>query len=110
MRTISPLCLLLSCFQLVAAPTNTWVDLNQLAWFYGRNYFVLRSGSAQMILQSDRASVGPGLTYWLFDIRDARQSRFKTGALNWVKDAGVVHSAVQVVLGGYPFEAVGQYV
>jgi hypothetical protein len=99
-------CVFVSC-RLLADPTNTCADLNQLAWFYGRNYFVLRSGPVQMILQSDKAALGPGLSYLLFDIRDARQSRSKTGALNWVKDAGVVHSAAQVVLGGYPFEPLG---
>jgi hypothetical protein len=108
MRHFLPLFLLaVAGLQLGSAPTNTVLGLNELAWFYGRSYFVLRSGPAQMIVQSDRADLGPALTYLLFDARDGRQSRLKSGALNWDKQTGVSHAALEVVLGGFLFTALG---
>jgi hypothetical protein len=41
---LSSLLLALSGLQLASAPTNTVLEVKELAWFYGRNYFVLRSG------------------------------------------------------------------
>ena len=34
------------------------VELNKASFFYGREYFILRSGRAQMLLQADRAESG----------------------------------------------------
>lgn len=88
-HTLTLFALALSGLELFGGPTNTVLELNQLAWFYGRNYFVLRSGPVQMILQWDRADLGPALTYMLFDARDARQSSTKAGALNWDQASGI---------------------
>ena len=107
MRTLVSLLAFLWAWPVPGAPTNRWAELNELAWFYGRNYFVLRSGPAELIVQADRVALGPALTCLLFDARDARQSRAKSGAFNWVKDVGAGDSALQVILGGFPFEALG---
>ena len=48
-------------------PNPELVELNKLSFFYGREYFVLRSGRAQMVIQADRADLGPAFTYLLFD-------------------------------------------
>ncbi len=86
---------------------STLLELNQLPFFHGREYFVLRSGRAQMLLQSDRADLGPAFTYLLFDAQDPRQSARKTSAYNWDPVRGVPDSALEVVVGGYPFTALG---
>lgn len=91
----------------LGAMTNDWSELNELAWFYGRNYHVLRSGPVQLIVQADRVALGPAVTCLLFNSRDASQSRLKSGAVNWVAGVGAGDSALQVVLGGVPFEALG---
>ena len=45
------------------AQTNApLLELNKLPFFLGRDYFVLRSGRAQMIVQADRADLGPALS------------------------------------------------
>ena len=106
-HTLTLFALALSGLELFGGPTNTVLELNQLAWFYGRNYFVLRSGPVQMILQWDRADLGPALTYMLFDARDARQSSTKAGALNWDQASGIPHTALEVIVGGFPFTALG---
>jgi hypothetical protein len=85
----------------------TLVELNKLPYFYGREYFVLRSGRTQMIVQADRADLGPAFTYLLFDAQDARQSAAKQRALNFTAETGFASSALEVVLGGYPFTALG---
>jgi hypothetical protein len=83
------------------------LDLNKAAFFYGREYFVLRSGRAQMLLQADRADLGPAFTWMLFDAQDARQSARKERAFNFVPGEGFGASALEVVLGGFPFTALG---
>jgi hypothetical protein len=103
--------LALSCFFPAAGwcaqRDSAFLELNKLAFFYGREYFVLRSGRAQMVIQADRADLGPALTYLLFDAQDAGQSRRKEGALNYDPDAGWTHSALEVKLGGFAFTALG---
>jgi hypothetical protein len=92
-----------------AAETNSSIlDLNKAAFFYGREYFILRSGRAQMLLQADRADLGPAFTWMLFDVQDARQSARKEGAFNFVPNGGFGSSALEIVLGGFPFTALGQ--
>jgi hypothetical protein len=83
------------------------LDLNKLPFFYGREYFVLRSGRAQMIVQADRADLGPAFTYLLFDAQNARQSQRKDRAFNFVPDKGFASSALEVILGEFPFTALG---
>lgn len=106
-----PLSLLLSLAAtstVSAAATNlTLLELNQLPFFLGREYFVLRSGRAQMIVQSDRADLGPAFTYLLFDVENARQSVRKDGAYNFIPGQGFADSALVVELGGFPFTALG---
>jgi len=91
-----------------ATQADPRVDLQCLAFFYGRDYFVLRSGRAQMIVQADRADLGPAFTYLLFDAENAKQSTRKDRALNFLPDEGFVSSALQVELGGHAFDALGQ--
>ncbi len=89
------------------ATNSALVDLNQLSFFHGRDYFVLRSGRAQMIVQADRADLGPAFTYLLFDAEQAHQSARKEGAFNFVPAEGFAQSALVVELGGFPFTALG---
>ncbi len=87
--------------------TPSLLDLNKAAFFYGREYFILRSGRAQMLLQADRADLGPAFTWMLFDAQDAKQSARKERAFNFVPGEGFGSSALEVVLGGFPFTALG---
>ena len=103
----------LACFLLGAAITcpaetnSVWLQLNKLPFFLGREYFVLRSGRAQMIVQADRADLGPAFTFLLFDAENARQSMTKEGAFNFVPEDGFASSALVVELGDFPFTALG---
>ncbi len=83
------------------------LELTKAAFFYGREYFVLRSGRAQMLVQADRADLGPAFTWLLFDAQDAKQSARKESAFNFVPKEGFGSSALEVVLGGFPFTALG---
>jgi hypothetical protein len=102
------LSLLLAAAGIAAAEeTPSILDLNNAAFFYGREYFILRSGRAQMLLQADRADLGPAFTWMLFDAQDAKQSARKERAFNFVPKEGLGSSALEVVLGGFPFTALG---
>jgi hypothetical protein len=91
-----------------SAETNlTLVELNKLPFFLGREYFIQRSGRARMILQADRADLGPAFTYLLFDMQNARQSVRKDGACNFDTNRGFASSALEVELGGFGFTALG---
>ena len=83
------------------------LDLNKLSFFYGREYFVLRSGRAKMIVQADRADLGPAFSFMLFDSENSLQSARKEIAFNFVPEEGFISTALQVVLGGFPFTALG---
>ena len=99
---------LLAAFSVAAADvTPALLELNKAAFFHGREYFVLRSGRAQMVLQADRADLGPAFTWLLFDAQDAKQSARKEKAFNYVPKEGFGSSALEVVLGGFPFTALG---
>src|SRR3974390_778145 len=101
--------LLFCAVAICAQETNSsLVQLSELPFFLGREYFVLRSGRAQMIVQADRADLGPAFTYLLFDAENAGQSRTKAGAFNFVPNEGFDSSALVVDLGGFPFTALGQ--
>ncbi len=100
--------LLLGSAAVWSADTNaTLVELQKLPFFLGREYFVLRSGRAQMIVQADRADLGPAFTYMIFDVENARQSVRKEGAFNFTPGEGFADSALVVELGGFPFTALG---
>ncbi len=90
-----------------AETSSALVELNKLPFFLGREYFVLRSGRAQMILQADGADLGPAFSYLLFDAENARQSAAKDRAYNFVPGEGFEASALVVELGHYPFTALG---
>jgi hypothetical protein len=90
-----------------AEPGSGVAELNKLAFFHGREYFLLRSGRARMIIQADRADLGPAFTYWLFDAQNPKQSARKENAFNFEPGTGVHASALTVRLGGFPFTALG---
>jgi len=91
-----------------ADPPSPLLELNKLPYFLGRDYFVLRSGRAMMMLQADKADLGPAFTYLLFNVEDPRQSLHKDTAFNFVQNQGFGSSALTVELGGFPFTALGQ--
>ena len=83
------------------------VALQKRSFLFGREYFVLRSGPAQLIVQADQVDLGPALTYLLFDAGDNRQSIRKHKAFNFAEGPGQMASALEVVLGGFAFTAIG---
>jgi len=87
---------------------STLVDLNNLPFLHGREYFVLRSGRAQMILQVDRADLGPAFTHMLFDVEAAAQNQRKVQAFNFDPETGFASTALRVDLGGFAFTAFGE--
>jgi hypothetical protein len=91
----------------VAEVSPSLLELNKASFFYGQEYFILRSGRAQMLLQADRADLGPAFTWMLFDAENAKQSARKESAFNFVPNEGFGASALEVVLGGFPFTALG---
>ena len=92
---------------LAAATDPGLLALQERSFVYGREYFVLRSGRAQMIVQADQVDLGPAVMYMLFDAGDTHQSSAKNKAFNFVKGQGLGSSATEVVLGGFPFTALG---
>jgi hypothetical protein len=85
----------------------TILDLQRLSFLYGREYFVLRSGRAKMILQADHVDLGPAFTFILVDAVNPSQTHRKEMAFNFAPSGGFASSALQVALGGYPFTALG---
>jgi hypothetical protein len=92
----------------LADEPTTILDLQKYSFFYGREYFILRSGHAKMILQADRADLGAAFTYLLFDADNQTSTVFKEKALNFSPTEGFAASALQVVLGGIHFTALGE--
>lgn len=91
-----------------APPTSSILELNKLSYFYGREYFILRSGRAKVIFQADRADLGPAFSFMLFDAEDSTQSTRKDGAFNFDPEEGFASSALRVELGGFSYCAFGQ--
>ncbi len=87
---------------------STLIHLNNYSYLYGRQYYVLRSGRTQMFIQSDKVDLGSAFTYLLFDAEDAGQSARKDSACNFSPRTGFQTSALQILMGGYPFVALGQ--
>lgn len=83
------------------------VELQERAFFLGREYFVLRSGRSKLIVQADRADLGPAVTWLLFDAEQPQQSARKNRAFNFVGDDGFANSALTVKLGDFSFTALG---
>lgn len=77
------------------------------AFIQGREYFVLRSGHIRLIAQADQVDLAPAFLWLAFDARDNRQTARKENALNFGNGAGFTSSALQVLLGGFPFTALG---
>jgi hypothetical protein len=73
----------------------------------GREYFILRSGNAKLILQADRSGLQPAVTYLLFDANKPCQTMRKERAFNYSREKDCSTSALEVVLGGVPFVALG---
>jgi hypothetical protein len=71
----------------------------------GREYFILRSGNAKLILQSDKSGTGPAFTYLLFDADKPCQTLRKERAFNFTAPGLCRESALEVLLGGVPFTA-----
>lgn len=91
----------------VAASHPPLVMLNELGFFAGREYFVLRSGRAKLILQADRADLGPAFTWIMVDAQEGIQGRKKESAFNFSGETAFSSSAVTVELGDFPFTALG---
>jgi hypothetical protein len=77
------------------------------AFIQGREYFVLRSGHIRVIAQTDQMDLAPALLWLAFDARDNRQTARKENAFNFGDGAGFTRSALEVLLGGFPFTALG---
>ncbi len=84
------------------------VELIKIPFFHGREYFVLRSGRAQVIFQLDRADLGPAFTHMLFDVEVASQNERKERAFNFDPEQGFTSSALRVELGKFTFTAFGE--
>jgi hypothetical protein len=60
-----------------------------------------------MIVEADRVDLGPAFTFILVDATNRSQTHRKEMAFNFAPPGGFASSALQVVLGGYPFTALG---
>jgi hypothetical protein len=90
-----------------AEPDPILLALQKRSFLHGREYFVLRSGAAQLIVQADQVDLGPAFTWLVFDANENRQSARKESAFNFDPAQGFSASALEVVLGGFPFTALG---
>lgn len=75
------------------------------AYAPGREYFILRSGSARMIIEANTTGAQPAVTYLLFDANRPCQTLRKERAFNYEPGHNCTASALQVVLGGAVFTA-----
>ena len=87
---------------------GAFVELNKIPFLYGREYFVLRSGRAQVIFQVDRADLGPAFTHMVFDAEVASQNARKEGSFNFDPEQGFAASALRVELGKFTYTAFGE--
>lgn len=74
----------------------TALDLQQRGFFHGREYFMVRSGRVQWLIQADRADLGPSVTGYLFDATHIPQNG-KGQAYNFSEASGVRSSALEVI-------------
>ncbi len=95
--------------QAAGAPAAEGCDPAYLkrAFVQGREYFVLRSGGIRLIAQADQVDLAPAFLWLAFDARDNRQTARKENGLNFGAGTGFVRSAVEVLLGGFAFTALG---
>jgi hypothetical protein len=87
----------------------TALQLQQRGFFFGRQYFMVRSQRLQWILQVDRADLGPAVAGYLWDA-DYIPQNSKHQAYNYSDDDGVRRSALEVISckSGFAFTAYGQ--
>ena len=87
----------------------TALDLRNRGFFHGREYFMVRSGRLQWIMQADRADLGPALTGYLLDA-DYIPQNSKRQAYNYTDTDGVTSSVLEVVSrkSGFAFRAYGE--
>jgi GH15 family glucan-1,4-alpha-glucosidase len=86
----------------------TALDLQYRGFFKDREYFFLRSGNLQYVIQADRADLGPAIIGYIFDASDVKRSK-KNTAYNYSNTSGVRHSALEVVMrNDFAFTAFGQ--
>lgn len=78
------------------------------SYYYGREYYVLRSGRAEMVVQADKAGLSPAFSYLMFDAENARQSARKVQAYNYTEKEKHFSSAVQVIMNGFTFDPLPQ--
>ena len=74
----------------------TALDLQNRGFFHAREYFMVRSGRLQWLIQADRADLGPAVTGYLFDATCIGQNS-KRQAYNFNATSGVRSSALEVV-------------
>ncbi len=87
---------------------HNYVTIHSLI-FHGRNHFFLRSGRALMVIQSDKADVGPAIHYWLFDAGTPKQSGKKVHAFNFNPQArNNFSSTLKAIIKNVPFMAFGE--
>ena len=95
----------------VSAQNNqvTTLDLQNRGFFFGREYFMVRSGAFQWLVQTDRADLGPAVTGYLFDA-DSITKNTKKDSYNYNPTTGVKSSALEVVSAksNYAFTAFGE--
>lgn len=72
----------------------------------GREYFMLRSGNARMIIESNAAGTQPAVTYLLFDANKPCQTLRKERAFNYERGRNCITSALEVIIGTTRFTAV----
>jgi hypothetical protein len=93
--------------QAAAAIDPAIVPLLKRSFAHGREYFVLQSGRAKLIAQADQFDLAPAFLYLVFDAENNQQTIRKEKAFNFGEGQGFVNSALEVVLGGFAFTALG---
>ena len=78
------------------AAKPTALQLQQRGFFHGREYFMVRSGRLQWLIQADRADLGPAVTGYLFDA-DCISQNSKPQAYDYTDADGVRSSALEVI-------------
>jgi hypothetical protein len=109
MLPISPSRILLNVCIMSIVVTNAFGQTSEdfsNSFVAGREYFMLRSGNAKLVLQSDKSGMQPAVTYMLFDANRPCQTLRKDRAFNYVPGSNCQSSALEVVLRGVSFTAV----
>ena len=97
-KTIHNILLALTLFagMVAGASEPTVLDLQNRGFFHDREYFMVRNGRLQWLIQTDRADLGPAVTGYLFDATYIGQNG-KGQAYNFNETNGVRSSALEVV-------------